>query len=97
AGTLEVDGSLADGVTLEDGATLDGAGQIGGAVEVQNNGTLSPGDGPGAPGILQTGPLTLDSGAVYAVEIDGSTAGSGYGQTQVTGAVTLGSNTATLD
>jgi len=92
AGTLLVDGTTGSAVTVSSGATLGGHGTVG-AVSV--NGTLAPGD---SPGVLNTGNLTLSSGASFNAEIGGTTPGNGnsnYDQVGVTGTVNLGS--ATLD
>lgn len=90
-GALQVDGHFASAVTVNAG-TLDGAGQVGGAT-VNSNGTISAGDG--APGLLTVnGNLTLHSGATFATQMDGITAGTGYGQLIVSGTISL--NNATL-
>jgi autotransporter-associated beta strand protein len=73
AGTLQVDGSIANSATtLNAGATLGGTGTVG-TVAV-NGGTLSPG---ASPGILNTGNLSFVGGGSLKVEI-GST-GAGHG------------------
>lgn len=56
-------------------------------------GTLAPGL---SPGCINSNNLTFGSGATYTVEMDGTTACSGYDQTDVTGTVTLGNATLTL-
>lgn len=91
AGTLRVNGSFpaatADFNNGTGNATLGGSGTIGGAVTIQSTNHLAPGN---SPGILNTGNLNISSGSTYDVEIAGTTAGSGYDQTNVTGTVTLG-------
>ena len=94
-GTLLVNTTLsgtgAVTVAANSNGTLGGNGTIGGAVTVNSTGTLAPGN---SPGILHLGSnLTLAGGSNLNIEIGGSTAGTGYDQVQVTGALTLtGSN-----
>jgi autotransporter-associated beta strand protein/probable HAF family extracellular repeat protein len=87
AGTLLVDGSVAGAVTVKAGATLGGAGTTG-AVTVVSGGKVTPGSA-GATAILNTGNLLLKSGSNDNVALDGSNAGSGYDQLNVTGTVSL--------
>jgi len=91
AGTLKVDGSTGAGaVTVATGATLRGSGTIGGTVSV--SGTLIPG---GSPGLLVNGAVTFVAGSTFAIEIGGTTVGTGYDQDQVaSGAVTINANVA---
>ena len=87
AGTLIVDGSIAgSAVDVQSGATLGGHGTTG-AVVIRAGGTLAPGN---SPGTIHTGDLTFTSGAHFAVQIAGTTAGTGYDQVVVNGAVSLG-------
>jgi autotransporter-associated beta strand protein len=91
AGTVLVDGSLANSpVTVNSGSTLGGRGTVG-TVTVNNGGILSPGD---SPGTLHSGSATFTAGALFRVELNGPAAGTGYDQLDVTGTVTL--NGATL-
>ena len=76
-------------VTVNSGATLGGNGTISGNVIISSGGTLAAGN---SPGILNTGNLTMGSGSTLAVELNSITAGTGYDQVNVTGAVTLGGN-----
>lgn len=85
AGSLQVTGSTSSATTVASGATLGGTGTLGGNVAIQSGGTLSPGSSPGT--LTINGDLTLDSGGILAVEINGTTAGTGYDQIIVTGAV----------
>jgi fibronectin-binding autotransporter adhesin len=85
AGTLLNNGTLSAtaGVTVAAGATYGGSGTLAGPLTV--NGTLAPGNSPGV--VTLSGPLTLASGSTYAVEIGGTTPGSGsgnYDQTNTT-------------
>jgi hypothetical protein len=50
---------------------------------------LFPGNGTTQPAILNTGNVVLGSGAALTVALDGTTAGSGYDQLNVSGTVTL--------
>ncbi len=79
AGYLQVNGSLSSssGVTVAGGGTLEGDGTVG---TTTINGSLAP----GAPAELTTGPLSFGNPSYYDVALDGTTAGSGYGQTVVT-------------
>ncbi|WP_424968814.1 beta strand repeat-containing protein [Metapseudomonas otitidis] len=86
AGTLVVDGSTNSATTVASGATLAGSGTLGGDVTVQSGGTLSPGNG-GAGTLTVNGNLTLASGSTLALDINGTTAGTGYDRVVVNGAV----------
>lgn len=88
AGTLSVTGSITSAVTVNSGGTIGGTGPVNASVTVNNGGTLAPGT---SAGILNTNTLTLNSGSTFAVEINGTTAGTDYDQTNVTGTVSLGS------
>ena len=92
-GTLQVDGALAatDPVTVGSGATLSGIGSVGPVTS--SGGIIAPGDD--APGILTVAGLDLTSGTQFDVDLDGNSAGTGYGQVISTGPVDLAS--ATLD
>jgi Ca2+-binding RTX toxin-like protein len=91
AGVLQVNGTLSNAVTtVQSGGSLEGAGAVG-AVTVQAGGALAPG---ASPGVLNTGDLTLASGATFEAELGGTTLGQ-YDRVNVTGAVSLGG--ATLD
>jgi hypothetical protein len=92
AGTTEVEGTLtvdsSTSVTIN-GGRLDGGGTISGAVIVNSGGHI--GGEAGVPSILSTGNLTLNNGAIYDAQLNGSTAGgvNGYDQINVAGAVNL--------
>jgi autotransporter-associated beta strand protein len=89
AGTLAVTGSLASPVTVGNGGTLAGTGTVNNTVALTSGGTLGPGL---SVGTLSTGSVTFSSGAVFAVEIDGT----GSDRLNVTGAVTLNGATLSL-
>jgi autotransporter-associated beta strand protein len=78
------------GLTKAGAGQLNATGTIGGALVVQA-GTLAPGTGT-APGLLNAASATFTGGA-YAVALNGTTAGTGYSQLAVTGAVNLGATT----
>jgi autotransporter-associated beta strand protein len=99
AGTLSVTGSLASGsaVTVQSGGTLGGTGTVAGTVNVQSGGTVAPGT---SPGILNSGSVTFTSSSVLAIEIAGNGGAgdsNGHDQLNVTGTVSLGSATLTLN
>jgi autotransporter-associated beta strand protein len=73
------------------GTVFGGTGTVSGAVSVASGAKLCPGaSGDGSTSILRTGALTLASGANFDVDLNNTTAGSGYDQLSVTGAVNLG-------
>jgi autotransporter-associated beta strand protein len=99
AGSLEVDGALPNtSVTINAGATLRGSGTVG---SIATAGIVSPGmfpnpmTGTDVPGILRTGNTTFSGGSSLVVSLNGTTAGTGYSQLNVTGTVDL-SGTPTL-
>ena len=88
-GSLLINGSSPlsiNGAVIYSGATLGGTGTVGN-VTVNSGGTVAPGD---APGTLNTGDVTFASGSSYNVELDGTTAGTGYDQLSASGTVDLG-------
>ncbi|MBK7656934.1 MAG: autotransporter-associated beta strand repeat-containing protein [Betaproteobacteria bacterium] len=95
AGTLAVTGSIVNTSTLTvaSGGTLTGSGTVGtvataGTVTVQSGGTLAPGvNGPGTLTLNQG--LTVASGGTLAMQLNGATAGTGFDQLVVKGAVSL--------
>lgn len=91
AGVLGVDGAQGGSpVAMSAGTTLQGSGTIGSITST--SGTISPGGG--APAILTSaGALTLDAGSIYAVDLDGATAGTGYDQLSAAGPINLGGAT----
>jgi autotransporter-associated beta strand protein len=85
-GVLEVDGSIASssGVTVNSGTVLTGTGTVG-ATTVNNGGTLTPGNGTPGSSLAISGSLALQSGAIYLVQVNPSTASFA----SATGAATL--------
>jgi fibronectin-binding autotransporter adhesin len=86
-GSLVVNGSLPGSVAI-DGGRLSGNGTVG-PVTLNAAGTLAPGSGLG---ILSAGNTNFNGGT-FSLEINGSTPGTGYDQLNVTGTVTLSTNT----
>jgi uncharacterized protein with beta-barrel porin domain len=90
AGVLIVDGNQSVTNVVLNGGTLDGKGTVGSVTA--SGGTLAPGD-PEATGIMTClAPVNLASAATFSVRLNGTTAGSGYDQLNVTGAVNLNSD-----
>jgi autotransporter-associated beta strand protein len=74
AGTLFVNGSIANSaVTVNSGATLAGIGTVG-ATTINSGGIFAPGTSPGT--MTVQGNLAFQSGALYLVQVDPSTASS---------------------
>lgn len=82
-GSLNVTGMI-NNVTLT-GGVLGGSGTVGAVTDTA--GTINP--GLGATSILNTGNLSFGSSGVYAVDLDGTTAGTSYDQLNVTGTINL--------
>jgi autotransporter-associated beta strand protein len=73
------------------GTIFGGSGIVTGAVSIASGAKLAPGaSGVGSTAIFRTGALTLSSGSNFNVDLNNTTAGSGYDQLSVTGAVDLG-------
>ncbi len=91
AGTFQVDGTLdpAEPINLSAAATLTGTGSVG-SVSSQG-GIIAPGDN--GPGLLTVNGLNLGGGTQFQVDLDGTTAGSGYDQVISNGHVNLTSVT----
>lgn len=87
-GTLIVNGSISGATTVNGTGVLAGVGTIG-ALSVNTGGTVAPGS---SPGILNTGAISFNGGT-FAVELNGSLAGSGYDQLNVAGTATLTATT----
>ncbi len=74
AGTLTVNGSIANSaVTVNSGATLAGIGTVG-ATNINSGGTFAPGNSPGT--MTVQGNLAFQSGALYLVQVTPSIASS---------------------
>lgn len=90
-GVLQLGNSSAvnNGVVVN-GGRLAGTGSLGSAL--LNGGTIAPGASPGI--LFDQGPLTFGApAAAFEVEINGTTAGTGYDQISVSGPVSLGGAT----
>jgi uncharacterized protein with beta-barrel porin domain len=89
-GTLNVNGNIASasGVTVNAGGTLGGNGTIGNTA-INAGSTFAPGNGTPGSSMAITGNLALQSGAVYAVQINPATSSLA----NVTGTATLGGST----
>jgi autotransporter-associated beta strand protein len=87
AGVLNVNSVQgASPVTIAAGAQLGGSGTVGTITD--NGGVVSP--GAPAPAILtDSGDLDLSAASTYSVALNGTTAGSGYSQLDVSGMVNL--------
>ena len=91
AGALVVDGVI--GPVSLDGGTLGGTGRVGAITAGVAGGTVAPGH---SPGVLHTGSIAFNGQTTYAVELAGSGAGQ-FDQLDVTGSVSLGGATLTVD
>ncbi len=88
AGTLLVNGSQPTSAVSVNGGALGGSGTVGAITSTAAGGSVSPGSG--GPGVLNSGNLNLSSGSPsVVVQLNGTTAGSGYDQLNVTGTVNL--------
>jgi fibronectin-binding autotransporter adhesin len=100
SGRVLVNGSTQSpggGWTVGSGATLGGTGLIWGPTVVQPGGTLAPGASPGILSIPSG--VTMTPGSVFAVQLSGATAGTGYSQLNVpvgSGGASVNLNGATL-
>jgi autotransporter-associated beta strand protein len=83
AGTLTVNGSIANSaVTVNAGAMLSGTGTVG-ATTINSGATFAPGNSPGT--MTVAGNLAFQSGAIYLVQVNSTTASN----TVVSGSATL--------
>jgi autotransporter-associated beta strand protein/T5SS/PEP-CTERM-associated repeat protein len=87
AGSLVINGSISTSLltTVNNGGILSGSGSVG-DLTVASGGTLSPGN---SPGVLAVGTTNLQLGSTLSMELNGTTAGTGYDQLNVTGSATL--------
>ena len=90
-GTLLVNNTLGSGtgsgdVIVNTGiglTTLGGTGTISGSVTVASQANLAPGNGGHTTAIFTVGALTLQPTSNFRIDINGTTAGTGYDQLQV--------------
>jgi autotransporter-associated beta strand protein len=80
--------------TVNSGGTLGGTGMAG-AIAAKSGGVVEPGIA-GATGILKSANATFSSGSTFAVLLDGTTAGTGYDELNITGTASLGNSTLDL-
>ena len=76
-------GSLAGGATVGSGATLGGSGSIAGVTTIQSGARLAPGNSPGL--LTVNNDVTIEDGGIFTVEVNGTTAGTGYDRLAMTG------------
>ena len=87
AGTLQVDGSQPGSGALVSGGTLKGTGSMGSVVLASASASVAPGD---SPGILTCSNFNNGGGiGTLKIELNGTTAGTGYSQLNVNGTVNL--------
>jgi autotransporter-associated beta strand protein len=96
AGTLLVSNTSGSGtgtgnVQIYTSGTLAGTGTVSGRVSVNSGGTVAPGP-IASPGILTVGNnVAFSAGSAFAVRLNASTVGTGYGQLVANGSLDLGS------
>src|SRR3989454_2616573 len=91
AGSLLVNGSQGSSAVSLNGGTLGGTGTVGAITSTGSGGSVAPGVGVG---ILTSGNVNWSSGSPgFVVQLNGTTAGTGYDQLNVSGSVNLGSAT----
>jgi autotransporter-associated beta strand protein len=93
AGTLLVNGSQPGSPIVLSPGQLGGTGTVG-TVTFSGFSTCRLAPGNGGPGILSCSNVTLTGVTTFAAELNGTVAGSGYDQLNVSGSVAL--NNATL-
>jgi autotransporter-associated beta strand protein len=90
AGIVQVNSGVStEAVTVASGASLVSVDGTVGALNVASGGVVAPGRASGGSGQLDTGNFTLASGATMTVDLNGSTATSGYDHIDVIGTVNL--------
>ncbi len=81
--TLDVTTRSSGDLTLASGQTLRGSGTFAGGLIVGSGATLAPGLSPGI--LTVNGNVTMSSGSVFEVELNGLTAGTQYDQLNMNG------------
>src|SRR5207249_2902804 len=86
-----VNGSQSASPVNVNGGTLGGTGTVGTIISTASGGTVSTGSPETSPGILNSGNLNLAAAGTrsFVVQLNGTTAGSGYDQLNVNGTVNL--------
>jgi autotransporter-associated beta strand protein len=80
------------------GTIFGGSGTVTGNVGVATGASLSPGaSGSGSTAILHTGGLTLSSGANFVLDLNNTTAGTGYDRVSAVGAVNISGSSLILN
>lgn len=85
AGTLLVNGSQSSSNVSVLGGVLGGSGRVGAITA--SGGSIRP--GASLPGILNTGNVSLNPATSFVVDLNGTSAGSGYRQLNVNGTINL--------
>ncbi|MFL5328733.1 MAG: beta strand repeat-containing protein [Gemmataceae bacterium] len=85
-----INGSFDPSGAVQVDGTLGGTNGSVGTTTVTGTGRIAPGNSPGK---LTTGNIVFNSASVFAVELNGTTAGSSYDQLAVSGTVNLGGAT----
>ncbi len=94
-GTLRIQGAhTGSGLITVAGGRLEGTGRVAGALTVLSGGTLAPGASPGQ--FIANANVTLQSGAIFEVEINGKTPGTLYDQLLMGAGTTLTLSNPTL-
>lgn len=97
AGTLLLTGTLATTSTSTlDGGILAGTGSAGIISGSSNGGTLGPGNPASSTGTFSTRNFAFAAQSTYSIQVNGTTAGTNYDQTSVTGTVNLASATLSM-
>jgi fibronectin-binding autotransporter adhesin len=87
AGTLLVNGSQSSSPISVNGGTLGGSGTVGAITSTASGGTIDPGT---TTGILSGGTINWSSGSpTFVVQLNGTTAGTGYDQLGTSGTINL--------
>ncbi len=92
SGTLVINGSThaSSAVSVKSGGTVGGSGTIHGSLTVENGGNVAL--GTTTETFEVDGAFALEAGGTLAMKLNGATAGSGYDQLLVGGAITLAGN-----
>lgn len=92
SGTLIINGSThaSSAVTVKSGATVGGSGAIHGSLTVENGGNVALSTSPETFEV--DGAFALEAGGTLAMKLNGATAGTGYDQLLVGGAIDLAGN-----
>lgn len=92
SGTLVINGSThaSSAVSVKSGGTVGGSGTIHGSLTVENGGNVAL--GTTTETFEVGGDFALEAGSTLAMKLNGATAGSGYDQLLIGGAITLAGN-----